>query len=617
MTDGQAAPDAVTAQPAAPAVPDDELRELLATRDREDAQRARTIARGLTPGPCPVCGDALTHDCGFLFFRPFLRRGGLACQGCGFRAESAPNVAGWTLALLLAIAAAVAGATAVIKAQRLADPTARTAALAGGIMLLGGGLFAGWQAQGLGDTQGTANRIVRGWRRRRGEPDEPPPPSGWVSENLEAVVVAVILALIIRHFAMEAFVIPTGSMAPTLLGDHFEVTCPRCGNAFALSKSEDELTDVGDVQLVTGRCPLCDEVFDASFGSRDVFGGNKILVNKFVYKTRRPRRYEVVVFKFPEEPWKNYIKRLVGLPGDRLRIRNGDLWVDDRLARKPDEVQDAIWIPVHDGLHLPQDRPAPWQPVPRDGDELTPQPDVWNVGTGARIACGPRPGEPAWLEYTSAIYDRYGYTREGSSNHVNRVSDLRVTADVTAAAGATVRLAVVESVENERGLRVVAARVPVGDEGFYAIEVDGEVQSLPVIAPGLVPGRTHEVALSYADDRARIIVDGATVVTWDDPFAPDDVTAGAYVRLGAEGGPVTFERPRIDRDVHYVGAIGARYDPADEEVVVPEGCYFVMGDNSPNSQDGRNWGFVHEGHLIGRAFLVFWPVAPNQVKLIR
>jgi hypothetical protein len=42
-----------------------------------------------------------------------------------------------------------------------------------------------------------------------------------------------------------------------------------------------------------------------------------------------------------------------------------------------------------------------------------------------------------------------------------------------------------------------------------------------------------------------------------------------------------------------------------------------MGDNSPNSQDGRNWGFVHEGHLIGRAFLVFWPIAPNQVKLIR
>ena len=50
---------------------------------------------------------------------------------------------------------------------------------------------------------------------------------------------------------------------------------------------------------------------------------------------------------------------------------------------------------------------------------------------------------------------------------------------------------------------------------------------------------------------------------------------------------------------------------------MPEDSYFVMGDHSPNSEDSRKWGFVRRGHVIGKAFLVFWPVVPWQVKAIR
>src|SRR6476620_8794615 len=58
-------------------------------------------------------------------------------------------------------------------------------------------------------------------------------------ETVEAIVVAMILALLVRGFEAEAFVIPTGSMAPTLMGRHKEVTCPECGYVYAVNASEE------------------------------------------------------------------------------------------------------------------------------------------------------------------------------------------------------------------------------------------------------------------------------------------------------------------------------------------------------------------------------------------
>ena len=615
------APAATSAGATGPAPTDAELRSLLATRDREEELHARALARGLGPGPCPVCGAPLEAAPTPLLMRALVRRPALSCDACGFLAEAAPGDLGWWLVVTLALAASVGGAAAVIRAQQLLDPTARTAALAGGVLLLAGGLWAGWQAQGLGSSQALAGRIQRGWRRRRGEPEEAGPVSGWVSENLEAVVVAVVLALIIRHFVMEAFVIPTGSMAPTLLGDHFEVDCPGCAHRFPLAKNENELTTPGDVQQVTARCPLCDTSVFLDMTPADVHGGNKILVNKFLYRLRPPRRYEVIVFKFPRAPWKNYIKRLVGLPGETLRVLNGDLHVDGALARKPDDVQDAVWIPVHDAAHVRPDRVAPqWRPVrpldPAMAATVDAAGAVWTVGDGRRLACGPRPGQVEWLEYERPITDHYGYSRDDSSDP-QQVPDLRLRARVIAAEGALVRLAVLEQPEGGAPARVVSARLPVGaGRGTFAIEVDGEPQRA-ISRPALPPGRAVEVGIAYADDRARLLVAGETVLAWDDPFAPTGPTARATVRLGVEGAPATFERPRIDRDIHYVGTWGFDTDPYDGPVEVPEGSYFVMGDNSPNSEDGRAWGFVREGHLIGRAFLVFWPLAPMQVKRIR
>src|SRR3954470_3270326 len=59
-------------------------------------------------------------------------------------------------------------------------------------------------------------------------------------ETVEALVVAFILALLVRGFAAEAFVIPTGSMAPTLMGRHKEVVCPQCHYVYTVNASTEE-----------------------------------------------------------------------------------------------------------------------------------------------------------------------------------------------------------------------------------------------------------------------------------------------------------------------------------------------------------------------------------------
>src|SRR5262245_11222802 len=65
-----------------------------------------------------------------------------------------------------------------------------------------------------------------------------------VRETIESIVIAFVLAFLFRTFEAEAFVIPTGSMAPTLMGRHKDVQCPQCGERYRVSASEEEGDEV-------------------------------------------------------------------------------------------------------------------------------------------------------------------------------------------------------------------------------------------------------------------------------------------------------------------------------------------------------------------------------------
>ena len=116
--------------------------------------------------------------------------------------------------------------------------------------------------------------------------------SGGLGETVSVIVQALILALVIRTFLFQPFSIPSGSMRPTLLeGDYLFVTKWAYGySRYSLPFS---------LPLFSGRI----------FGSA-------------------PQRGDVVVFKFPPNPSIDYIKRVVGLPGDHIQIRDGQLFIN-------------------------------------------------------------------------------------------------------------------------------------------------------------------------------------------------------------------------------------------------------------------------------------------------
>jgi len=109
-----------------------------------------------------------------------------------------------------------------------------------------------------------------------------------VREYSESIGIAVAIALLLRAFVVEAFQIPSGSMIPTLeVGDH---------------------------------------IFVAKFS----YGLVVPFSNKKIFEFSSPQRGDVIVFKYPQDPSIDYIKRVVGLPGEKLELRRNELFINDK-----------------------------------------------------------------------------------------------------------------------------------------------------------------------------------------------------------------------------------------------------------------------------------------------
>ncbi|MEM9825655.1 MAG: S26 family signal peptidase [Planctomycetota bacterium] len=233
-------------------------------------------------------------------------------------------------------------------------------------------------------------------------------------ETIEAFVVAFVLALLFRAFLAEAFVIPTGSMAPTLMGAHKDITCEECQCQFRLGASRERSGGQMRKAVVAGVCPNCRKlnVLDLA-GNSDhrTFNGDRIAVNKFTYALGDPERWDVIVFKFPGNPKQNYIKRLVGLPNETLTLDNGNVFAtpkdgngESSILRKPPEIQLATAHLVSDTQYqsktlIDAGYPSRWQPWQLGAD--SPPKDSWKIERDEEgfLATLEGNGQPQWLRY--------------------------------------------------------------------------------------------------------------------------------------------------------------------------------------------------------------------------
>jgi signal peptidase I len=141
----------------------------------------------------------------------------------------------------------------------------------------------------------------------------------------EALVIALALALVIRAFVIQAFSIPSGSMVPTLL--------------------------VGDYLLV----------------NKFVYGIRNPLTNKVLIPLSTPQRWDIVVFVFPQDPTKDYIKRVVGLPGEKIHIIDKKLYINGEQLETPNAVHSdsTVMPPPTRPMESPRDNFGPVV-VPKD-----------------------------------------------------------------------------------------------------------------------------------------------------------------------------------------------------------------------------------------------------------
>ena len=214
-----------------------------------------------------------------------------------------------------------------------------------------------------------------------------------VRETIESILVAIVLALLFRAFEAEAFIIPTGSMAPALQGQHMDVVCDKCKFQYRAGASEENSTvPVEERFYVTQtRCPICQypmnmrKKSDADHRSNQ---GDRILVNKFIYDFQKPNRFDVIVFKYPNNGKQNFIKRLIGLPGDNLIIESGDIYRTEQSSE--DEWNRTI-------IRKPEDKLLAMMQLVDDTDFIAPElqkvnwPLRWQEWSAVA-------GEPGWSD---------------------------------------------------------------------------------------------------------------------------------------------------------------------------------------------------------------------------
>lgn len=197
-----------------------------------------------------------------------------------------------------------------------------------------------------------------------------------IKETITSLLIAFMLAFTFRGFVVEGFQIPTGSMAPTLLGKNLRFQSPSSGYNWTTGPWEyvDRTRTVPapvqgrDVSVVVND-PMTGAEISAI--NEKLSSGDRVFVLKYLPWLHHAERWDVVVFKNPGTH-QNYIKRLVGLPGEQVLIVDGDIftrefvegetagsgwdaWAQDdwSIARKSERVQRAMLQPIHDSRFAP------------------------------------------------------------------------------------------------------------------------------------------------------------------------------------------------------------------------------------------------------------------------
>ncbi|MCA9309720.1 MAG: signal peptidase I, partial [Phycisphaerales bacterium] len=457
-----------------------------------------------------------------------------------------------------------------------------------------------------------------------------------------------------------------GSMAPTLLGDNLPFQSDQTGYEWTVNPWYASDGNNAPIQrqvsvtdpMTTNNAAFSVDAPGASVRPRNAPGyilpprnkrlrpGDRILVLKYIYSLLEPTRFDVVVFKNPADASQNYIKRLVGLPGEEVLIVAGDIFTrmvgapDDAWAvrRKPRHIQQRLWRPQYSSDYRPLAAADDVGPTPtsiRSGTDPSGLSETFYFSepwlsdtfrlhehTGYRNDAGI--GELRWNTSHWPVTDRVPYNEAVLSAGLARypVPDLRMRAGVRPDSAGMSLAARIKTLGHEFSVTIDGGDVRLTRR---PLDVDVADRVKAATIEPLPAGKVTNIAFCHVDQSLQLWINDKLVLEDDyDDWSPIQRLQFATERSPDEimdrqrerellapdtywpnlpevtwefNGAVTLYRVGLDRDIYYEpyasGAdfIGLATLPSHTAKLNGD-QYFCLGDNSPASLDGRGWNDV-------------------------
>lgn len=165
----------------------------------------------------------------------------------------------------------------------------------------------------------------------------------WLPTLVPAAAAVALLYLVLAPYILSVYVATSHSMAPTLLGPHQQAPCPHCGRPSTVSFPP-AFQFPGETSR-RGICPSCQQSGRVTEVASTVHPADRFVVSRL----HTPRRWDLVTFRFPQEPKVRFAKRLIGLPGEEVVIKDGGIWIDGAKIEPPSEIAELVYTAQPDG----------------------------------------------------------------------------------------------------------------------------------------------------------------------------------------------------------------------------------------------------------------------------
>lgn len=405
-------------------------------------------------------------------------------------------------------------------------------------------------------------------------------------------LLSLILVFAVRLWVVEGLFVPvrvvSGSMGDILPGPHWQPVCHECGFAFRCG-FDFPLAD----QAVCPNCGFAGNVLRSATPKP----GGRVLIDRFSLNVRDPRRWEVLVIRLPKNPPRLAVKRVVGLPGELVSIRQGNVYVDGQLVRKSLQEQRAMWLLVHDSRFRPVGKTktsSRWQPDASGSGWTRRQGRFHFTPSSATVKAEARFSGPMdWLVYQhrpcflgsgrgsdqSPVLDNYGYN-QGLSRKLFEVTDIALSCRIQfARAGVFAVLA-------HNGRETFRIHWDMAAKQLQLLRGSELVARSALPEPFL--NRDVWLEATVFDQQVQLALDGHVYLAYTYtshglPWRP----TSRPLAIGARGLTLELADLRVWRDVYYTHPAGIARDWSLKKALGPNE-YLLLGDNSPISIDGRH-----------------------------